>query len=148
MAANETAPAPQRRRLHPGVPPLLLGAAALAGATLLHFVDPNESGNYPTCPWLAITGTWCPGCGTMRAVHALTRFDVVGAVQMNPMMMAIAPFIAYAYFYWLYRSFRPAPPRAKPPQNVHPAWLWSFLAVLLVFWVVRNLPFGQFLAPG
>ncbi|MUL40791.1 DUF2752 domain-containing protein [Streptomonospora sp. PA3] len=137
-----------RRRLHPGAAPLLLGAAGIAGATLLHFVDPNEPGHYPTCPWLLVTGTWCPGCGTMRAIHALTNLDVVGAVQMNALMTAIAPLVAYSYFRWLYRSFRPAPPGTAPKRAVHPAWLYLFLAVLLAFWLVRNLPFGAFLAPG
>ncbi|GAA1777887.1 MULTISPECIES: DUF2752 domain-containing protein [Streptomonospora] len=137
-----------RRRLHPGAAPLLLGAAGIAGATLLHFVDPNEAGHYPTCPWLLVTGTWCPGCGAMRAVHALTELDVVGALQMNALLLAVAPFIAYSYLRWLYRSFRPAPPRTAPAKAVHPGWLYLFLGVLMAFWVVRNLPFGQFLAPG
>ncbi|KIH97325.1 hypothetical protein LP52_19650 [Streptomonospora alba] len=137
-----------RRRLHPAAAPLLLGAAGLAGATLLHFVDPNQPGQYPTCPWLLMTGTWCPGCGTMRAIHALTELDLLGALQMNPAAMALAPFVAYGYFRWLYRSLRPPPPRTTPKKAVRPVWLYLFLGALVAYWVVRNLPFGQVLAPG
>ncbi|QBI53943.1 DUF2752 domain-containing protein [Streptomonospora litoralis] len=137
-----------RRRLHPAAAPLLLAAAGAAGAVLLHFVDPNEGGNYPVCPWLMITGTWCPGCGTMRAIHAMTELDVAGAFGMNPMLMLMAPFLAYGYVRWLYRSFRPAPPRTTPKKALHPAWLYLFLVAFIAYWVVRNLPFGQFLAPG
>ncbi|MDA0568006.1 DUF2752 domain-containing protein [Streptomonospora sp. S1-112] len=139
---------PRRRRPHPAAAPLLVGAAGLAGAALLHFVDPNEPGHYPTCPWLMITGTWCPGCGTMRAVHALTEFDVLGALSMNPLFMALLPFILYSYGTWLYRSLRPAPPRTVPRKALNPIWLYVLLAAILGFWVVRNLPFGAFLAPG
>mgnify|MGYP001277030332 CR=1 FL=1 len=137
-----------RRRLHPGVAPVLVGAVGLAGATLLHFVDPNEPGHYPTCPWLMITGTFCPGCGTTRGLYALTHLDILGALQLNVLLVAMAPYLAYSYLKWLYRSFRPAPPRATPRKAVDPRWLYLLVAVIMGFWVVRNLPFASFLAPG
>ena len=42
-------------------------------------VDPNQPGHYPTDPFLAITGLYCPGCGTLRALHALARGDLLTA---------------------------------------------------------------------
>lgn len=136
------------QRLHPATAPLLMGGVGLAGATLLHFVDPNEQGNYPVCPWLLVTGTWCPGCGTMRAVHALTHLDIAGAAQMNVLFLAFLPYLGYAYGKWLYRSFKPAPPRAAPARMPSPVWLYLLVAAILAYWLVRNLPFGAFLAPG
>jgi hypothetical protein len=47
--------------------PAAVAAGALAAAALVHVVDPNDSGNYPTCPFLALTGRFCPGCGSLRA---------------------------------------------------------------------------------
>ena len=47
-----------------------LGGVAVALATLAT-VDPNQPGHYPTCPFLATTGFYCPGCGALRAVHDL-----------------------------------------------------------------------------
>ncbi|GAA3727266.1 hypothetical protein HDA32_003664 [Spinactinospora alkalitolerans] len=136
---------PQRRRLHPAVAPLLVGAAAVTAAAMVHFVDPNEPGHYPTCPWLMVTGTFCPGCGTMRCIHALTNLDIVGALQMNVLTVAMLPILAVSYFAWLYRSFRP--PRRQLGM-AHPFWLWLLLVVILAFWLLRNLPFAAFLAPG
>ena len=112
---------------------------------MVHFVDPNEEGNYPVCPWLAVTGTYCPGCGTMRAVAALTHADLLGALQMNIMLLAFLPFLVWAWSKWLYRIFRPP---EYPPPMPRPVWLWLMLVGILGFWLVRNLPFGAFLAPG
>ena len=59
--------------------PLLTGGL-VAGLTLaLHFRDPHASGSWGFCPWLALTGHYCPGCGGLRAVNDLTNGDVVGA---------------------------------------------------------------------
>ncbi|GAA3743555.1 DUF2752 domain-containing protein [Salinactinospora qingdaonensis] len=141
-----------QRRLHPATAPLLLGVAALAGTTLIHFVDPNEAGHYPTCPWLMITGTFCPGCGTMRCIHALTNLDVVGAVEMNVVTVLVLPFLLAGYARWLWRSLRPAVAAPRhPPKTINPFWLWLLLAGIVGFWIVRNLsflPFAAFLAPG
>lgn len=138
----------RRRRLHPAAAPLALGVLGLLGAVVVHVVDPNVPGRYPVCPWLTVTGTYCPGCGTTRALHALTYFDIVGAAQMNLLLLAVLPFLAFAYVRWVYRSFRPPPTTPAPPAPLHPFWTWALPGAILVFWVVRNLPFATFLAPG
>lgn len=149
------APAPRSRleagidRIVERVPPLTwplgLAVVALAGAALLHFVDPNEPGNYPTCPWLLITGTFCPGCGTMRAVALLTHLDVPGALGMNPLLVLMLPFLGYTYLRWLIGTLRPRARAAEPS----PTWVvWAILASFVVFWIARNLPWFSFLAPG
>lgn len=134
-------------RLPPAVWPVLAAAGAAAAATMVHFVDPNEQGNYPTCPWLWITGTYCPGCGSMRAVAALTNLDLMGAVQMNALLLVLLPALAWSWGSWFYQSLRPS----KVPLTtlrLKPRWIWMFLGVLIAFAVIRNLPFGVFLAPG
>ncbi|WP_017579838.1 DUF2752 domain-containing protein [Nocardiopsis valliformis] len=132
-------------RAHPATWPLSLAAVALAGAVLLHVVDPNEPGNYPTCPWLLLTGTFCPGCGTMRAVALLTHLDVLGALGMNPLLVLLLPFLAYTYLRWLIRALRP---RARPPEPGSTWIVWAILVSFVVFWIARNLPWFSFLAPG
>ncbi|GLU45926.1 DUF2752 domain-containing protein [Nocardiopsis ansamitocini] len=136
----------KRRRLHPAAAPIAVGVVGLAAAVMVHFIDPNEPGNYPTCPWLMLTGTFCPGCGTTRAVAALTHLDVLGAAQMNIFAVAVVPFVAFWYIKWLYQSFRP--PKATRTTMASPVWLYLLLAAILLYWLVRNLPFGAFLAPG
>lgn len=135
-------------RVHPGTWPIALGVLGLVGAAILHTVDPNDPGNgYPGCPWLALTGTFCPGCGTTRAMAALTHLDLVGAASMNPLLMLCLPYLAYAYVTWLTRSLRsdPGPGRVVV---VRPWLAWAILGVFVAFWVLRNLPWFSFLAPG
>ncbi|WP_460860839.1 DUF2752 domain-containing protein [Nocardiopsis coralliicola] len=141
-------------RVHPGAWPVLVGVAGLAGIAMVHLVDPHEPGHYPTCPWLMLTGTWCPGCGTMRAVNALSNLDIVGALQMNALFTVLVPYFLFHYFRWLYRSFRPQG-AVRPPGRIGAAvirwrrvWLLGILAVIIGYWVVRNTPFGAVLAPG
>ncbi|TMR89510.1 DUF2752 domain-containing protein [Nonomuraea basaltis] len=123
-----------------------LGVAAGAGAVVafVGVVDPNQPGHYPTCPFLWITGLYCPGCGTLRTIHALAHLDPVAALGLNPLAVAMIPFLLFWWGRWVVRAWQGRPRRVT---LAHPAWLWAFLAVVMVYWVVRNLPFGAFLAP-
>lgn len=132
-------------RVPRGVWPVSLGALVLVGALLLHVVDPNEPGNYPTCPWLLLTGTFCPGCGTTRAIALATHLDVLGSISMNPLLWLLAPYLLLAYARWFADTIRP---RRRPDRPV-PLWfVWGLLVAVLVYWVARNLPWFSFLAPG
>ena len=51
----------------------------------------TSPGHYPTCPFLAITGWYCPGCGSLRAVHDLLHGDLAGAVRPQPAGRARRP---------------------------------------------------------
>ncbi|MBT2228700.1 DUF2752 domain-containing protein [Nonomuraea sp. NEAU-A123] len=123
-----------------------LGVAAAAGAVfaVVGTINPNEPGHYPTCPFLWATGLYCPGCGTLRTIHALAHLDPVAALGLNPLAMAMIPFLLFWWGRWLVRAWQGKPRRTT---LAHPAWLWAFLGIVLVYWVVRNLPFGAFLAP-
>ncbi|TDC06427.1 DUF2752 domain-containing protein [Nonomuraea longispora] len=123
-----------------------LGVAAGVGAAfaVVGVVDPNEPGHYPTCPFLWLTGLYCPGCGTMRTMHALAHLDPVAALGLNPLAVAMIPFLLFWWGRWVLRAWQGRPRRTT---LAHPAWLWAFIAVVMVYWVVRNLPVGAFLAP-
>ena len=42
-------------------------AGALGGVLAVLFVfDPVTAHIFPTCPMCAVTGLYCPGCGTLR----------------------------------------------------------------------------------
>jgi hypothetical protein len=123
-----------------------LGVAAATGAVFgfVGTVDPNQPGHYPTCPFLWVTGLYCPGCGTLRTVHALAHLDPVAALGLNPLAVAMIPFLLFWWGRWVVRAWQGRPRRTT---LAHPAWLWAFIAIVMVYWVVRNLPFGAFLAP-
>jgi hypothetical protein len=118
-------------------------AAAAAAVAVIAVVDPNEPGHYPTCPFLALTGEFCPGCGSLRAMHALTRGDLAGAAGLNLLIVASLPMLAVIWSLWLRRSWSGAP-GARP---LPPALIWALAGGALLFGLVRNLPFGAGLAP-
>ena len=119
-------------------------AAATAGVVgLVAVVDPNESGHYPSCPFLSLTGLACPGCGSLRGVHALAHGDVLSAVSFNALMVAAVPVLAWLWLRWVHRCRT----GAARPQPVPAFVLWSFAVVVVAFGVARNLPFGAALAP-
>ena len=120
-----------------------MAAAAAAAVGVVAVRDPSQPGHYPGCPFLAVTGLYCPGCGSLRAVHALTRGDVVAAGGLNPLALAGLLLLAviWARWSWARLGGRQRAPLARA------GWVWALLGVVLAFGVVRNLPFGALLAP-
>lgn len=119
--------------------------AAVAGATgYVALVDPNRPGHYPICPFYALTGYYCPGCGSLRMVHALTRGHVAEAFGLNALTLTALPVLACLWGRWAIAVRHGRPLQAKILQP----WVIIVLAVVsVVFWVLRNLPAGQALAP-
>ena len=123
--------------------PAAVAAAATGALAVIATVDPNEPGHYPTCPFLAVTGHWCPGCGSLRALHALTRGDVLGATGRNVLLVASVPLLTWLWVRWVWRTWTGAPRPALAPAIA----IWSGAVLVVLFWIVRNLPFGAALAP-
>jgi hypothetical protein len=99
------------------------------------------------CPsrWI---GQRCPGCGMTRAAALVLRGDLAGAIGHNVLLL---PAVAYLAARWAYSvaphrtGWLPAPVRS--PEDVGPAVLRAFAALLVAFAVARNLPAFAFLAP-
>ncbi|KGN34361.1 hypothetical protein N802_13545 [Knoellia sinensis KCTC 19936] len=128
-----------RRMLWPAV-----AAAGAAGFALVaHVLNPYEGGNYPTCPWLALTGTYCPGCGTLRATHSLTEGNVVEALQRNPLTVAAFVLMTLGFIRWARRQWR-----GEQRMTAAPAWLlYGLFWVIMAFWIGRNIPGWTWLSP-
>ncbi|MFD9976237.1 DUF2752 domain-containing protein [Streptomyces sp. NPDC059017] len=134
------APPPLRRRL---AAPLAAMAVVAGAFAYVSAVDPNEPGHYPVCPLLRFTGIYCPGCGGLRSAHAFVHGDLGTAFGANA--VAVAGYLVFAVFWvvWLVRAVRAKPVRIA----LRPVWWWGLGALLAVFTVVRNLPFGSGLIP-
>jgi len=123
--------------------PLAVGALALAAAGYLAAVDPNEPGHYPGCPWLFLTGRYCPGCGGLRAFHDLFHGQFMAAVSSNVLAVAMLPVGLLLWWQWTRN-------RLSGKQNqlrFRGWWGWSGVALMVAFGIVRNLPATAWLAP-
>ncbi|WP_037604731.1 DUF2752 domain-containing protein [Streptacidiphilus rugosus] len=143
-ASPSPADGPRGSRARGLVASLGLFGATAAATAYVGAVDPNRPGHYPVCPFLRLTGWWCPGCGGLRAVHALTRGDLTGALHDNALGVLLC---ATAVGVWAFWTTRVAAGRPRPTIRLGRPWIFLLLAVVLVFTVLRNLPTGAFLAP-
>ncbi len=119
-------------------------AAGVAAAVSIATVSPEEPGHYPTCPFLAATGLYCPGCGSLRAVHALTHGDLLTAWDRNPLAVLLVPFVLGAWIAW---GLRLLGLNAWHPSRIPAGWIWGLLVVVLTYWVARNVPGWDWLSP-
>ncbi|MFF1924395.1 DUF2752 domain-containing protein [Streptomyces sp. NPDC058221] len=133
-------PASRLRRIAgpAGVMAGIIGAFAFVGS-----VDPNEPGHYPVCPLLRFTGIYCPGCGGLRSAHAVAHGDIAAAFGSNALAVIGYGIFAVLWLGWMARAATGKPARI----TLKPLHWWGIGAVLLIFTVVRNLPFGSALAP-
>ncbi|MFE5301756.1 DUF2752 domain-containing protein [Streptomyces sp. NPDC056632] len=140
-------PVPAPRPPRPLAVRLLAPLGTLAGVAAafayVGSVDPNEPGHYPVCPLLRFTGVFCPGCGGLRSAHAVAHGEFGAALGFNAAAVVGYAVFAVVMVLWLVRAFRGLPMRLA----ISPAWWWGIGAVLALFTLVRNLPFGSALAP-
>jgi hypothetical protein len=112
---------------------IILGGAAL----LLALLDPVLSAFVPSCLFHRFTGLHCPGCGSTRALQALFTGHPAEAAGANLLVVAAVPVALYLLV-------------RKPDPERLPAWpVITFLAVVILFGILRNIPLYPFvlLAP-
>jgi len=127
------------------LPLFAFAAGAAACAAVFAQTSPYHSGSWlPACPFHALTGLYCPGCGSTRALFSLLHGDPARAFSMNPAMVLALPLLLAMVLgqAGLVPAALSAPVRALARPK---AWL----VVLVLFGVLRNLPFAPFdlLAP-
>ncbi|HOY64859.1 MAG: hypothetical protein BWY28_01835 [bacterium ADurb.Bin236] len=127
----------------------MTAALAFAGAAAIfiffRFIFPSLSG-IPACAFHSMTGLHCPGCGGLRAMHALANGRFAEAAGHNALFVLIfLPLGAFAATLWFNRRITGR--AGLPPFPSAAAWFLVALAV--IFAILRNLPFYPFtiLAP-
>lgn len=103
-----------------------LGAAGLGVLVLLFVRDPAVPGLFPPCPFHAVTGLHCPGCGSLRAAHCLLHGQLTDAFGWNALFVVALPLLVALRLVrrWAYQP-----------------WVaWTAFTVLMGYWVLRNIP--------
>ncbi|MFN2352836.1 MAG: DUF2752 domain-containing protein [Kiritimatiellia bacterium] len=110
-------------------------AAACAAAialplAVLFLFNPATTRFFPPCPVHCVTGFYCPGCGSLRAMHNLLHGHLVEAMSRNPLMVVSIPIVALMSLNpsWIYRKWVP----------------WTAMAVLIGYGILRNMPLWPF----
>ncbi|MCU1500011.1 MAG: hypothetical protein JWM47_3964 [Acidimicrobiales bacterium] len=124
--------------------PITVGMAAVAGTIALAIGNPNTT-HVPLCPLKAATGIDCPFCGSLRAVHSLTRMDLAGALSHNLLFTLAAPALVVVWAVWLLRSLGH---RVLPRWQLPAATGTVVVVVAVAFAVLRNLPALAWLGSG
>ena len=115
---------------------------------LLLVFDPAEISFFPPCPFHLVTGLYCPGCGSLRAVYQLLHGHFITALDLNPLMVLFLPFlggVALSYFSYILTGRYLFSLRFLNSKSFSLIILWLFIT----YWILRNIPCFPFniLAP-
>lgn len=114
---------------------LLVGFVTLT--VFFFLLDPGEYGIFPRCVFYSLTGYYCPGCGSQRAIHNLLHLNFYGAASNNFLFIPALLAILYHYLHpLLNRKLRLKLPNIFYLKSIP----WAIFGIVLLFWIIRNLP--------
>lgn len=99
---------------------------------------------YLPCPFHAVTGLYCPGCGVSRMCMSLLRLDLHGAWRANSALLLLAPLLGGLLLKQGWAYVRLGRSRATRGES---ALTWAMAVLLLGFGILRNLPGFAVLLP-
>ncbi len=125
----------------------IIGTAVSVAALLYFFIDARHSHFFPACPFFMLTGLYCPGCGSQRAISSLLHGHLLEAVNYNAILVVSLPLILYSAFVTVANVFRTKP--VVQTLFYSPLFVRLFLVAVVLFGVLRNIHLYPFtvLAP-
>ncbi len=97
------------------------------------------------CLFYQLTGLLCPACGATRAMLHLFSGNIMLSLKSNALAVFILPLVAYAL--WLILRILFDKNYSIDDLKIAPFFIWSVFALILIFWVMRNIPYFSFLRP-
>jgi hypothetical protein len=118
---------------------LVLGVAVGLGiaAMLLYLFEPEQNQFFGVCIFYKVTGLYCPGCGSTRAMHQLLHGHIVKAFGYNPLLVSLLPFLGYAVLSVVLNFVSG---RRLPEFFFRPVIIWIVVGCIFAFWILRNIP--------
>ena len=116
---------------------LALLGCLLVGGLVLYLYRP-EALPIPRCPFLQLTGWQCPGCGSLRGIHALLHGDLGRVLELNVMLLPGLVYFTLLVILELLRPYRPQAERLYRRLAGRTA-CWIIFAIIVVWGIVRNL---------
>ena len=116
-------------------------------AVLFFVLNPDQHSIFPRCIFNSVTGYYCPGCGSQRAIHDLLHLNIAGVVSHN--ILFIPAFLLIFYHY-----LAPVVNRIftwkLPNIFYYKSTPWIIFGIVILFWILRNISYYPFsvLAPG
>jgi len=103
----------------------------------------------PPCVFYELTGLYCIGCGSGRALLSLFSGNITAAFRYQPLVIIFLPFVSY-YCLKMYIAFVFGKDILPFPTIKGRTVGMIILVVFIAFWILRNIPFYPFtcLAPG
>jgi hypothetical protein len=125
---------------------IAIAGGLTALSTILFAFNPAVSVFYPPCPFHFLTGFYCPGCGTLRALHQLLHGNLLAAMKLNVLTVILVPFIGYGFVFYITAGIKS---RSLPKIFIPAALIWILFGVIILFGILRNIPAEpfSFLAP-
>jgi hypothetical protein len=125
--------------------PLAAAGAVAAATAILHQTNGRDLGPLATCWFHAWTGLYCPFCGSLRGVAALSHGDVLDALHDNAPVIAL---LCVATLLWgrrVYFALVAGKVVNQPAVNRRAGI--ALIALFVLFAIYRNTPYGGWLAP-
>ena len=124
--------------------PLAGGAAVTTATMLVHRTGGHDLGPLATCWFHAGTGLYCPLCGSLRGVAALSHGDLLAALHDNAPVMLL---LGVATLVWGRRVLFALAGRTVNRISLSRHLTLALAVFFLVFAIYRNTPYGAWLAP-
>ena len=116
----------------------IVGILVLLLVSLYYFFNPTVSNFFPKCPFYSMTGLFCPGCGSQRAIHDMMHLNIFEAINHNALMLFTFTFGIGLYLY---------SKKKFSGLIYHPKSPLIIFGITFLFGVLRNLDRFHFLAP-